>query len=411
MNAQHLLARLRGATGSATFMYMLALAMGGAAVVLTVFLPPVERGSLVATTASATIGLAVGGLSLETFLLAQGRPWLERTASLESLGIYLSTLPLSAGLAWVFAWYSDEGSPAAAALGGTILAAGTIPAAAGLSDGRFLQVYRTRAIFAAAVPALYLVLAIASIRDPDAWLVCWFLAQGVLAVMMWVGYGGLLLRSARRFVTFSKSSLIRLLVTHIGAVALILALRFDQLALSRFSGPAALAIYSLAIAATEFTQAGAVVSAQRILGAEGPGAARQVTRALRNSVGFATVLSALVVAGLVVIGLLAGEYRPAALVGLALFPRSVFLVAGRILSARLVGLNGEAAAAVIAFATSALAVVAYVLVVPRYGAVGAAITAGALFAIHTFVTYAGVRRRSRTQPAGQPTENGVREFV
>ena len=87
---------LRQAAGSATLMYVSALAMSGVAVLLSVALPPAERGLLVATTTSATVGVAVGGLSLETFLLAQGRQWLDETAGRRSLAIYVATVPLAA---------------------------------------------------------------------------------------------------------------------------------------------------------------------------------------------------------------------------------------------------------------------------------------------------------------------------
>lgn len=411
MTASRVSALTRRLLSSATLMYMLALAMGGAAVLLTVFLPPGERGSLVATTTSATIGVAVGGLSLETFFLAQGRSWLEASSSLQSFLVYFTTVPLSAALAWAFAAYSAEGSAAGAALGGAILAFGTIPAAAGLSNGDFLPVYRNRALFATAIPALYLLLAALSVRTAATWLLCWFVAQGVLATTMWLAFGGQLIRSARKLIPFARSSLTRILVTHAGAVAIIFALRFDQLALSRFRGAEMLAIYSLAIAATEFTQAGAVVSAQRVLSdSDDAASGARLRRALRNTTLFATGISVLIVAGLALIGLISQAYAPAVLIGALLLPRSVFLVIGKVLSARLVNRNGEAMAALIALATSVLALIGYNIVVPRFGAVGTALLAGGLFAAHSAATAVALRTRKPAE-RGTSIENGVGELV
>jgi hypothetical protein len=111
-------------------------------------------------------------------------------------------------------------------------------------------------------------------------------------------------------------------LTHAGAVAYIFTYRFDQLALSRYQGPDALALYSLALNAVEFAQAGAVVQAQRALGDHEEGAAQRLPGLLRTAVYLALGMGVLVLVGLAGIGLVAPEYHGALLLGLLLLPRS-----------------------------------------------------------------------------------------
>jgi hypothetical protein len=245
---------------SATMMYVAALAMSGFAILVSVALPPHERGLLVATTTSATVGMAIGGLSIETFFLARGRAWLQDRAGRRSLAVYATTVPLSAALGWLFASYSAEATPTVSALGATLIAAATVPGAAGLAFGDFVGVYRWRAIFAAVTPVLYIVLALASIRRADVWLLAWVLTQALMAVAMWVRYSARFAAMARRRSTEAER-LDRMGLTHTGAVAQIFTYRFDQLSLSRYQGPDDLAVYSLAVAAIEFSTAGAGVGA------------------------------------------------------------------------------------------------------------------------------------------------------
>jgi hypothetical protein len=408
------LARLRNAVQSATFSYMVALAMGGAAVVVSVFLPPTARGNLVATTTGATIGLAVGGLSLETFLIAQGRAWLEDRAGQQGLVVYLSTIPLSAGLGWAFTAYSSAGSPGFAALGAAILAAGTMPGAAGLSANRFRPVYRTRALFASAIPALYAVLVVTGVRSFRGWLFCWLAAQAVLAAVMWIRFGGVFVRAMRSTAGFPWKGLTRMVVTHLGAVAIIPAMRFDQLALARSGGASDLALYSLAITASEFAQAGSVVAAQRVLGDQSAVSAAATRRAVRDSVLFALAMSVPILAGLAVIGLLTTAYRPALLIAALLVPRSVFIVVGKVLSARQVSLGGEGGAALISSGTSLVGVAAYLILIPHSGAVGAALLTGGVFALHAGATAVWLRgRRAARNGSGvvEPQEEAVGELV
>ncbi|MFK3981408.1 hypothetical protein ACI2K4_13650 [Micromonospora sp. NPDC050397] len=407
--------RVRGAIGSATTMYLAALAMSGIAILLSVALPPGERGLLVATTTSATVGVAIGGLSLESFLLAQGPRWLHELAGRRSLLLYLGTVPLSAVLGWLFALYSAEASPGLSAVGAACIAASTLPAAAGLSQGQFLSVYRWRAVFATVAPALYLVLIFTGVDDADVWLLAWLGCQALMVVALWTSHGGPLNQMARR-VSAEPERLARLGLTHTGAVAQIVPFRFDQLALARYQGPAELAIYSLAVAAIEFSQAGAVIAAQRTLGDHEEGAADRLRGWLRKAVLSAVGLGLLVLVGLAGIGLLTDDYTGALLLGALLLPRSVAVAVDKVLSARLVNLGGERSTAAVSIGTGLAAIVGYTLLAPEYGAAGIAALSGVLFAVHSTVIALALRKRirllaTRASRPRTPTTTGVGEHA
>jgi hypothetical protein len=388
--------------GSATAMYVAALAMSGFAILLTVALPPYERGMLVATTTSATLAVAAGGLSLETFLLAQGRGWLLETAGRRSFAVYAATVPLSAGLSWLFAIYSAQASPGLAAAAAGCIATGTIPAAAGLTMGSFRGVYQYRAVFATVAPVLYLVLILASVRSARIWLVAWLGCQALMAAAMWVRHGRPLIRLLRR-ASAAPERLTRMGLTHAGAVAYIFTYRFDQLALSRYQGPDALALYSLAMNAVEFAQAGAVVQAQRALGDHEEGAAGRLPGLLRKAVYLAVGMGVLVLVGLAGIGMVARAYQGALLLGLLLLPRSVAVAVDRVLGGRLVNLGRERTTAVIAGGAALVAILTYPLVAARFAAVGVAVVSVVLFISHG-VASALALRMGRRQPAVPRTE-------
>ncbi|MBO0869917.1 MAG: hypothetical protein J2P15_15255 [Micromonosporaceae bacterium] len=387
--------------GGATAMYVLALGMSGCAVLLTVALPPRERGLLVATTTSATVAVAVGGMSLETFLLARGRGWLVEAAGRRSLAVYAATVPLAAALAWGFAKYSGQASLAGAAIGAACLAAGTIPGAAGLVTGGLQGVYRYRAAFATLAPLLYLVLIALSVRRAGTWLLVWLGCQATMAVAMWLRYGGPLARMLGR-ASSGPEQVVRMGVTHAGAVAQIFTFRFDQLALSRYQGPDALAVYSLAINAVEFAQAGAVVQAQRALGDHEEGAASRLPGMLRRAVQVALGMGVLVLAGLAAIGAVAQGYHGALLLGALLLPRSVAVAVDKMLSARLVNLGRERATALIGTGTAVLAVLAYPVVAAGYGTVGLAVVSVLLFVLQGTASAVVLRGRRHPRPAAPP---------
>jgi hypothetical protein len=396
---------------SATMMYVAALAMSGLAILISVALPPHERGLLVATTTSATVGVAVGGLSIETFLLARGRAWLQERAGRRSLALYAATVPLSAALGWLFARYSAEARPTVSAIGAALIAAATAPGAAGLAFGDFVGVYRYRAAFAAVTPALFAILALAAIRRADVWLVAWISTQALMAVAMSVRHGRTFAAMARR-PSAGPERLDRMGLTHSGAVAQIFTYRFDQLTLSRYQGPDELAVYSLAVAAIEFSQAGAVVAAQRTLGDHEQGSAERLRGGLRKAVLYAVAMGALVLVGLAGLGLLVGGYHGALLLGALLLPRSIAVAIGKVLSARLVNQGGERITAAVAACTAVVAVIGYTLVVGPFGAAGVAVVSVGLFAAHAIATAVALRSRPAAAADGLPgSPERVREHA
>ncbi|MGW5014702.1 hypothetical protein ACWEOR_21765, partial [Micromonospora chalcea] len=58
-------------------LYLGALGLTGLAAVMSVALPAAERGELSANMVSATLGAAVGGLSLDTFLISRPAGWVQ----------------------------------------------------------------------------------------------------------------------------------------------------------------------------------------------------------------------------------------------------------------------------------------------------------------------------------------------
>lgn len=384
--------RVRGLFGSATVMYMVALGMSGLAVLLTVALPPPERGLLVATTASATMGVATGGLSMETFLLARGRAWLAGHAGRRSAAIYAGTVPLSALAGWAIGVWSAEADAGLAALGAALVAAGVLPAASGLTHDGFFGVYLLRALLAAATPALYAALILGGGSDAGPWLAVWLASQAGLAAAMWIRFGRPLVRLLRR--RSGDEGLGRLARAHGGAVAHVVAYRFDQIALARYQGAEALAVYSLAVAALEFAQAGAVVGAQRVLGDHSADAGARLPAAVRRAVVHAVAIGVLAVAGLGVIALWSADYRAGLLLGAALLPRTVAVVVTKILNARLVNRHGEGLSGAIAAGTGLAAAVGFVAVVPAFGGGGAAVVAAVVFGVEAALVWAALRRRA-----------------
>ena len=92
------------------------------------------------------------------------------------------------------------------------------------------------------------------------------------------------------------------------------------------------------------------------------------------------------------------------MLGAILLVRTVAVVAGKILSARMVNVGGERDTAVIAACTAVAAIVLYTVVAPRYGAWGIAVASVILFSCHTLATAAALRLR--VVPAEMKGEQG-----
>jgi hypothetical protein len=148
---------------------------------------------------------------------------------------------------------------------------------------------------------------------------------------------------------------------------------------ARFAGAGPLGVYALAVSALEFAQAGAVVTAQRILADRAPRTgAVKVGPVLRAALPVAL----LAVLGLSVIGVLVPGYRQAWLLGLLLLPGCLAVSTGKAWSADLLKQRGEQATTSVALRTVAVAVPGYLLLVFWFGAVGAAVTSSVAYALH-----------------------------
>ncbi|MET8310094.1 hypothetical protein [Micromonospora sp. NPDC005173] len=375
-------------------LFMGALGLTGLAAVLSVALPPAERGELSANMVSATLGAAVGGLSLDTFLLSRpagwvfsrGRPWV-----LALLGASVILSAVAAALLIAVAGLGSYVIAVGSAAGLTIF--NTVSSIA-LRQKSFMLVYSMRAVSGAVLVGGYLALYAAGHLDGGLWSMVWLVVQWLSALAVC----GLVLGMVRRIgpaptpaATRSeyRSDVVAVGNLHLGIFAQMMTLRFNQILVARFVGAGPLGVYALAVAALEFAQAGAVVRAQRILasrdGAHGPDPTRAVVKA-------ALPIALAAVVGLAVLGYVQPEYRHAWILGLVLLPGSLATAAGKSWSALLLKRRGERATTVVAMITLAFAIPAYFAIIPWAGVIGAAAASTLAYAVHAFASRASLRR-------------------
>jgi O-antigen/teichoic acid export membrane protein len=199
---------------------------------------------------------------------------------------------------------------------------------------------------------------------------------------------------AERVAGDRKRDLAGLGKLHVGICAQMLTFRLDQVILARFAGSGPLGVYALAVAAMEFAQAGAVVTAQRILAdrnatsTQQPSASPIVKAAL--PVGLLSIL------GLAVLGWLQPGYGEAWLLGLILLPGTIAVALGKAWSAALLKQRGEQATTVVALVALAAAVPTYFVLIPFIGAIGAATASSFVYGIHALGSVMSLRRRTKT---------------
>ncbi|GAB3171682.1 hypothetical protein FHX75_1546 [Micromonospora palomenae] len=383
-------------------LYLAALGLTGLAAVTSVTLPAAERGELAANMVSATLGAAIGGLSLDTFLLSRPAGWVfsrGRTWVLAILGISVLLSGVAAALLTTVAGVGSYLVGVGSAAGLTVF--NTVSSIA-LRQKSFRLVYAIRAASGAVLVGGYAALYAAGRLDGGLWSLAWLGVQWLSALVVC----GLVLGMVRRFgsapaatATGSDYRADALAVgnLHVGIFAQMMTLRFNQILVARFVGAGALGVYALAVAALEFAQAGAVVRAQRILadrnGADGPDPTKAVVKA-------ALPVALAAVVGLAVLGFLQPEYRHAWILGLLLLPGSLATAAGKSWSALLLKRRGEKATTVVALVTVAVAIPAYFGIIPWAGVVGAAIASSLAYAVHAFASRASLRR-------AQPPNHGT----
>ncbi|WP_243706108.1 hypothetical protein [Micromonospora sp. KC721] len=375
-------------------LYLAALGLTGVAAVVSVALPAAERGELAANMVAATLGAAVGGLSLDTFLLSRPAGWVASRGRARVLAML--------GVSVLLSGVAAAGLTTAAGLGSHLVGVGS---AAGLTvfntvssfalrRRSFRLVYAMRAASGAVLVGGYLALHAVGRLDGGLWSLVWLGVQWLSALAVC----GLVLVTLRRAGAFPppsatgadhRADLLAVGNLHLGIFAQMMTLRFNQILVARFVGAGPLGVYALAVAALEFAQAGAVVRAQRILadrdGADGPDPTRAVVRA-------AAPIALAAVVGLAVLGHLRPEYRHAWLLGLLLLPGSLATAAGKSWSALLLKRRGERATTTVALVTVAVAIPAYYGIIPWAGAVGAALASSLAYAVHAFASRASLRR-------------------
>ncbi|MGK5738664.1 lipopolysaccharide biosynthesis protein [Micromonospora sp. URMC 103] len=383
-------------------LYIAALGLTGLAAVVSVTLPAAERGELSANMVSATLGAAVGGLSLDTFLLSRPAGWIfsrGRTWILGILGISILLSGVAAALLTTAAGIGSHLIGVGSAAGLTVF--NTVSSIA-LRQGRFRLVYAMRAVSGAVLVGGYVALYAAGHLDGGLWSEVWLAVQWLSALAVC----GLVLGLVRRVgappaptATRSdyRADMLAVGSLHIGIFAQMMTLRFNQILVARFVGAGPLGVYALAVAALEFAQAGAVVAAQRILADRKGSDGRDPTRAVVKA---ALPIAVAAVVGLAVLGFLQPEYRHAWILGLVLLPGSLATAAGKSWSALLLKRRGEKATTVVAIITLVVAIPAYFGIIPWAGAIGAAVASSLAYAVHAFASRASLRR-------AQPPDHGT----
>ncbi|MGN9808278.1 lipopolysaccharide biosynthesis protein [Micromonospora sp. BQ11] len=383
-------------------LYLVALALTGLAAVVSVTLPAAERGELSANMVSATLGAAVGGLSLDTFLLSRPAGWIFSRGRAWILTMFGASVLLSAVAAALLTTVAGVGSHlvgVGAAAGLTVF--NTVSSVA-LRQSSFRLVYTLRAVSGAVLVGGYAALYASGRLDGTVWSVVWLAIQWLSAVAVC----GLVLRMVRRVGPAPaptatgpdyRADVLAVGHLHTGIFAQMMTLRFNQILVARFVGAGPLGVYALAVAALEFAQAGAVVRAQRILaGRDGDPLSHRAGPVVRAALPVALAA----VGGLAVLGLLQPEYQDAWVLGICLLPGALATGAGKTWSSVLLKERGERAPTRVALLTLAIAIPIYLAVIPLAGVVGAALASSLAYAVHALASRASLRQ-------SQPRHSGT----
>ncbi|MGC4748933.1 hypothetical protein ACLQ28_25225 [Micromonospora sp. DT201] len=377
-------------------LYIAALGLTGLAALVSVTLPATERGELAANMVSATMGAALGGFSIDTFLLSRPGGWIISRGRRWILGILALSLVLTLVAAALLTALAGIGSYAVgmgAACGLTVF---NTAASLGLRLKRFWFVYSMRAVAGAVLVVGYGFLYLDKQLDGGLWSMLWLVVQVVAAAVL----GLAVLAWARRFRPIPaatagqpeyRADLVAMGRLHIGVCAQMLTYRMSQILVARFAGAGALGVYALAVAALEFAQSGAVVKSQRILAERDPDAIRDHGREVIKG---ALPVASLAVIGLTVLGLVAPDYHYAWIFGLLLLPGTLALSAGKTWSAALLKRSGEQATTAVALITMSVSMVLYFLLIPWAGAFGAAIASSVAYGVYAFRTRQSLQRNS-----------------
>lgn len=375
-------------------LYIGALGLSGLAALGTIALAPDERGQLVVSITGATLGAAVGGLSIDTFVMSRVKGWVWGRGPFWVGLLTLGCVLLSAGVAAVVIGAAGNGSYPVAIAAAACLTVFNVCSSLALRVSQFRFVYSVRAGTAALVILGYAYLYASDQLGGMTWALAYLAAQAAAAavlgaaVLRWAVRG----RPARPGDVAAPApgrlaDLSAMTKVHVGVSAQMVVARLDQVLLARFSGAAAVGVYALAVAALEFAQAGAVVRAQRILTRSEATAPR-----LASVLGLTAPVAAVSLVGLTALSVLRPGYQDLWLLGLLLLPASLAAALGKTWSAALLVERGENTATTVSVISALVAVPAYVLLIPWLGAVGAAIAMSCAYGVYALGAHLALRR-------------------
>jgi O-antigen/teichoic acid export membrane protein len=376
-------------------LYIGALGLSGLAALGTIALVPDERGQLVVSITGATLGAAVGGLSIDTFVMSRVKGWVWGRGPFWVGAITVGCVLLSSAVAAVVIAAAGTGSYAVAIAAAACLTVFNVCSSLALRVSQFRFVYTVRAGAAAVVIAGYTFFYVRGQLAGVTWALAYLGAQAVAAMVL----GAAVLRWAVRGrperpgdvaapVEGRLADLSAMTKVHLGVSAQMVVARLDQVLLARFSGAATVGVYALAVAALEFAQAGAVVRAQRILTRSEASAPR-----LSSVLGLTAPVAAVSLIGLVVLSVVRPAYHELWILGLLLLPASLAAALGKTWSAALLVERGENTATMVSVVSALVAVPAYFLLIPWLGAVGAAIAMSCAYGVYAIGAHLALRPR------------------
>ncbi len=391
-------------------LYMAALGLSGLAALFSIALASNERGVLSATMAGATLGSAIGGVSIDTFFMSRPKGWVWGRGVSWIASILLGCLVLSGGVAAVIIAFIGFGNYAVAIGASCCLTIFNACSSLALRIQQFRFVYAVRATAALTLLAGYGWFWLAGERSGLVWSTAYAIAQAIaalalsVAVVRWATQRRPqnVIATPDRTTSTRKERLVDLSSmgkVHVGVSAAMVTSRLDQLLLARFVGESALGVYSLAVAAMEFAQAGAVVRSQKIL--TNPDQAESIPK--MSPVVKATLPVAVCsVLGLAALGILRPDYHQAWLFGLLILPGAVGAALGKTWSAALLMRRGEMAASAVAVVAAVVAVPIYFLFISTMDTIGAAMAVSCIYGVYALGAFWSLR----TQPT-LTVERGV----
>jgi hypothetical protein len=382
-------------------LYMAALGLSGLASLLTIALVPAQRGLLAGTMAGATLGSAIGGISIDTFLMSRPKGWVWGRGTAWLIGLLVPSVLLSGVVAAAIIGFEGFGSYPVGIGAACCLTVFNACSSLALRIQKFQFVYAVRALGALTLLAGYGLFYLDGDDSGLAWSEAYLISQGVAATVL----AAMVLRWAARIRPADArrtqlpdrndriTDLSRMGKLHVGIAASLLTSRLDQILLAHIVGESALGLYALAVAALEFAQAGAVVRSQKILTNQEQAA----TMPRAWPVVLATAPVAVVsVLGLAALGILRPAYAGAWIIGLLLLPGAVGSALGKTWSAILLIRRGEVATTTVAVLLAALAIPLYFIFVSWLGTYGGAIGVTCIYILYAVGTLIGLRARSGT---------------